>query len=134
MAKPSVTVPWVPAAPSVCAFDFLLLCRSGWITSVDLSSGSLPLFTLLISPFSLAFKTFLVIFISKLFRWALARWLSQLEHCPVRQRFVGSSPRQGACLGCEFHPRAERAWDVGNGNRLMVLSHPLFLSLPKVNF
>ena len=40
----------------------------------------------------------------------LAGWLSWLEHCPVRQKFVGSIPNQGTCLGLGSLP-GQDAWE-----------------------
>ena len=45
---------------------------------------------------------------------ALTRWLSWLEHCPIRQKVVGSIPSQGTYLGCRFDPQLGYVWEATN--------------------
>ena len=46
--------------------------------------------------------------------YALARWFSWLECCPLHQRIVGSIPGQGTYLGCRCHPKLGYVREANN--------------------
>ena len=50
----------------------------------------------------------------KNFPWALARWLSWLEHSLVHQKVADSIPGQGTYLGCGFDPWLGHIWEAAN--------------------
>ena len=50
--------------------------------------------------------------------------VAQLEHCPVKQKVVGSIPGLSTYLGCQFGPLSENIWQLIN-----VSLTPMFLSL-----
>ena len=55
----------------------------------------------------------------------MAVWLIWMDHHPIHQKFAGSVPDQGTCLGCGFHP----GWGMHRRHPTMSLSLSLSLSL-----
>ena len=43
---------------------------------------------------------------------APAWWLSWLEHHPIHQKVVSSTPGEGRYLGCGFDPQEEYIWET----------------------
>ena len=69
---------------------------------------------------------------AKIDKWALARWLSWLECCPIHQKVAGSIPGQGTRLGCGFNTQLAHIWEAINQCSSLTSTF-LSPSLSKVN-
>ena len=65
--------------------------------------------------------------------WALARWLSWLEHCLMHQKVAGLIPGRSTYLGCGFHPRWGHIWEATNDISHINVSLSLYFSTPLKN-